>query len=167
MPATKRASVFPDLGRAPRALADLFARSFRGLLVRTAGAAGYYPAVESFIQDDHLMIRADLPGLEPAQVETSIRGNVLTIKANRRPKRDGKRNKARYLQREIAYGSFQRQLRLPEAVKKERITAAYTNGVLEIAIPISAEAQHRVPVEGEAETHPVKVRGVRGAKTAA
>ena len=129
MPASKRGAAVPDLGHSARDLADVLARSFRDVLVRAAGAAGYYPAVESFIQDDQLVIRADLPGLDPAHVETSVRGNRLTIKAERRRNRDEKRRKAHHLHREIAYGAFRRQLRLPEGVKEEGITATYTNGI--------------------------------------
>lgn len=167
MPASKRGAAVPDLGHRARDLADVLARSFRDVLVRAAGAAGYYPAVESFIQDDQLVIRADLPGLDPADVETSVRGNQLTIKAARRRNRDGKRRKAHHLHREIAYGAFRRQLRLPEGVKEEGITATYTNGVLEITMPISGEPRQHVPVEGEARTHPVKVRRTRKARETA
>ncbi len=116
MPASKRRAAVPDLGHSARDLADVLARSFRDVLVRVAGAAGYYPAVESFIQDDQLVIRADLPGLDPAHVETSVRSQRLTIKAERRRNRDEKSGKARHLHREIAYGTFRRQLRLHEGV---------------------------------------------------
>ena len=167
MPASKQGAAVSDLGHSARDLADVLARSFRDVLVRAAGAAGYYPAVESFIQDDQLVIRADLPGLDPADVETSVRGNQLTIKAERRRNRDEKGRKARHLHREIAYGTFRRQLRLPEGVKKEGITATYTNGVLEITMPMSGESLQRVPVEGQARTHPVKVRGTRKARETA
>ncbi len=167
MPASKRGAAVPDLGHRARDLADVLARSFRDVLVRAAGAAGYYPAVESFIQDDQLVIRADLPGLDPADVETSVRGNQLTIKAARRRNPDGKRRKAHHLHREIAYGTFRRELRLPEGVNEEGIAATYTNGVLEITMPISGEPRQHVPVEGEARIHPVKVRRTRKARETA
>ncbi len=167
MPASMRGPAAPKPGRSARDLADLLASSLRDMLVRAAGAVGYHPAVESFIQGDQFVIRADLPGLDPADVVTSVRGNRLTIKAERKRDRDGKGRRAQHLQQEISYGTFRRQLRLPDGVEQQGIAATYANGVLEIRLRVPAEVPQSVPVESEARIHPVKVRRTRKARQTA
>jgi len=76
-----------------------------------------------------------LPGLDPKDVDIQVHGNTLTItgeRTNTRETRD-----ADFLLREITYGSFTRSIVLPEGVDKEKITAEYRNGVLEITAPIA------------------------------
>jgi HSP20 family protein len=82
-----------------------------------------------------------LPGVDPKDVEIHVQGNTLTItgeRSNQHETRDGD-----YLQKEITYGSFTRGLVLPEGVDRERVTAEYRNGMLEITAPIATAALPR------------------------
>jgi len=167
MATPKRTSTVSELRRGPRQLADFLARSVREALRGITGAAGMHPAVESFVQGDQLVIRADLPGLDPEQLETSVRENVLTIRGARIPDRDQAKRKGRYLHREIVYGTFERQIRLPPGTDAEAIDATYRNGVLQIRAPVLLEETRPLLVRSETASQPVKVRPLRKARTPA
>jgi HSP20 family protein len=90
--------------------------------------------VEEYRQDGTLVIRADLPGIDPDKdVELTVSDGMLHIQAERREeeKREGKG----YVRQEVRYGSLSRSLPLPEGVTGDEVTAAYQNGVLEIRVP--------------------------------
>lgn len=71
-----------------------------------------------------------LPGVDPKDVDIQVQGNTLTISGERTNSREAR--EADFLQREITYGSFTRSLALPEGVDRERPSAEYRNGKLEI-----------------------------------
>jgi HSP20 family protein len=97
------------------------------------GAAGMIH-VEEYRQDGTLVIRADLPGIDPDKdVELTASGGMLHIQAERRE--EEKKEDKGYLRREVRYGSFSRSLPLPEGVTEADITATYKDGILEIRIP--------------------------------
>ena len=71
-----------------------------------ARASGTAPAVESFLRGDDLVVRADLPGIDPKNVELAVEGDRLTIKGERRKIDEQKRANEFY--REVSYGGFER-----------------------------------------------------------
>jgi HSP20 family protein len=93
---------------------------------------GFAPAVESFLRGEELVVRADLPGIDPKAVELAVEGDRLTIKGERRVVDEGKRTGGFY--REVSYGRFERTLRLPAGVDAESIKATYHDGVLEVTM---------------------------------
>jgi HSP20 family protein len=96
--------------------------------------AGDLIRVEEYREDGTLVVRADLPGIDPGQdVELTVAGGMLRIEAERRQEEE--REEKGYLRREVRYGSLSRSLPLPEGVTEADITAVYTDGVLEIRIP--------------------------------
>lgn len=105
--------------------------------------AGQAIRVEDYVADNTYVIRAELPGIHPDKdVELTISGGILTIKAERHEEqKEGHRS-------EFRYGSYTRSLALPDKVKPEDITATYTNGILEITVPLPAAKRevHRVTV---------------------
>ncbi len=90
------------------------------------------------MEEGKLIVRADLPGIDPKNVEIKVIGNVLTISGSREEKRESK--KADYFRREIRYGAFERSIPLPEGIKAEDLKAVYHDGVLEVAAPMPSEA---------------------------
>ena len=72
------------------------------------------PAVESFVKDGELVVRADLPGIDPKEVELSVEGRRLILRGERRTKEEHK-EKA-YFYREVGYGRFERSVELPDGV---------------------------------------------------
>jgi HSP20 family protein len=100
----------------------------------------FSPAVESFIDTDNKKFHCEvlLPGVDPKNVNIQVQGNTLTISGERTNTRETK--EANFLHREISYGSFTRTLVLPEGVDKDKISAEYRNGMLEITAPIANAA---------------------------
>ena len=90
--------------------------------------------VEEFREDGTLVVRADLPGIDPEKdVELTVSDGMLHIRAERRE--EEKREEKGYLRQELRYGSLSRTLPLPEGVTESDITATYKDGILEIRIP--------------------------------
>jgi HSP20 family protein len=75
-----------------------------------------------------------LPGVDPKDVDIQVQGNTLTISGERTNSREAR--EADFLLREITYGSFTLSLVLPEGLDRERRSAEYRNGKLEITAPI-------------------------------
>jgi len=100
----------------------------------------FTPPVQSYIdnQDKKLHCQILLPGVDPKDVNIQVLGNMLMISGEHSDSRetDGKD----FIRREFTHGSFQRSLVLPEGVDKDRVSAEYRNGMLEITAPISAAA---------------------------
>ena len=90
--------------------------------------------VNEYNRDGSLVIRAEIPGIDPDQdVDLSVAGGMLHIKAERR--QEEKIEEEHYLRKEIHHGSLVRTLPLPEGVTETDVKATYTDGVLEIVIP--------------------------------
>jgi HSP20 family protein len=136
-----------ELERFRREFDDMFARFLGGRETALSG-----PPIESFVDGDRLIVRADLPGVDPKDVEVTVTGNILTLKGTRRYEHESKERD--FIHREVSYGSFERSLTLPEGIKAEQVKASYRNGVLELTVPMpQSMAARKVPVEiGPGET---------------
>jgi HSP20 family protein len=99
--------------------------------------------VEEFVDGEQLVVKAELPGVDPDHdIDVSIDNGVLTIAAERRESSREKLDKG--FHSEFRYGSFVRQVRLPAGTSPEVVSATYRDGVLEIRMPKpSAEAASR------------------------
>ena len=112
-------------------------------------SGSHRPAIESYVKDGKFIVRTDLPGVEPKNVDIKVVRNVLTIKGSREEKEETK--KADFLRREVRYGSFERAITLPEGIKADDLKANYHDGVLEITAPLPKEAAPKeVKIEVEA-----------------
>ncbi len=106
----------------------------------------FYPAVESFTRDGNLVLKAELPGVDPANVEVTVEEGRLVIRGEKKHAREA--DEARFQVRETRRGTFQRSFTLPEGVKVDGIAASLENGVLEVTVPVEApEPARRIPVE--------------------
>jgi HSP20 family protein len=92
------------------------------------------PPVESFYQGNNLMVRVWVPGVDPTTVDVKVSGNLLSIKGERRFTYDVGENQ--YLFTEVAYGPFERTVTLPDGLAFDQVKAKYTQGVLDITLPI-------------------------------
>ena len=111
----------------------------------------YVPRIESAMRENKLYVKADLPGIDPKDVEVTVEGTRLTLRGERKAEHEGSENG--YLHREVQYGSFVRSFTIPEGVKAEDIQAKYHNGVLELSIPLPAEVLPKkvnIAIEGQA-----------------
>ncbi|SRR5579875_3119731 len=135
-----------ELERFRRDFDELFERWFDGRWGFPATTSTLVPAIESFVEGDKLVVRADLPGVDPKDVEITVSGGNLIIRGKREQRRE--HASGDMIHREIRYGAFERSLPLPEGVKAEDIKATYNHGVLELAIPLpSSMVAHKVPIE--------------------
>jgi predicted unusual protein kinase regulating ubiquinone biosynthesis (AarF/ABC1/UbiB family)/HSP20 family molecular chaperone IbpA len=103
--------------------------------------------LEEAIRDNHYVIRAELPGLDPDNdIEVTVDGQILTIRAERRERDNGA------YRSEFRYGSLARAVRLPASVDAADITARYDNGVLEVSVPAREVRPQgtRIPIEAAA-----------------
>ena len=94
-----------------------------------AGLAVYW-----YLDGDTRVIRAELPGVDPAKdVEVTVTDGLLRIDAERRV--ESKSEDRGFLRHELGYGSYSRTLPLPEGVRQDDIAASCMDGILEIRIP--------------------------------
>lgn len=102
---------------------------------------GVSPPINVFRdQQGQLVVRAEVPGIEPSAVDVSVENRVLTISGQRkRPEA----NEGSYHRRECRFGNFSRSLQLPADVDTQQATAECRNGLLTVTIPKLAEAKPR------------------------
>jgi len=115
--------------------------------------ANWVPHMDIREESDRLVIHADLPGIDPTQIEVQMDGDTLSIKGERtvESKDEGEQDGARFSRIERQTGSFHRRFVLPDTVDAERITASGQNGVLEISIPKRPETTpKRIEVTAQA-----------------
>jgi HSP20 family protein len=118
----------------------------RRLLPATAITDEFVPAVECYTKDKQLILKVELPGVDPKQVEVAIVGKMLTIKGEKKREKEVEEENTWF--REIVHGRFERTFELPEGVKKEQINATFLNGVLEVTLPAAGiETARKVPIE--------------------
>ncbi len=97
------------------------------------------PAVDIYETEHELVVKADLPEVDPKELDIRVENNLLTIRGER--KFEKKVNEENYLRVERAYGSFSRNFSLANTVNSEAIKAEYQNGVLTLTIPKREEAK--------------------------
>ncbi|MDY6871198.1 MAG: Hsp20/alpha crystallin family protein [Actinomycetota bacterium] len=90
--------------------------------------------------DDHYVLTADLPGVDPGSVDVNVDNGTLTISAHRTARSE---ESAQWLANERFFGSYRRQLSLGEGVDTSGISATYENGVLSVTIPMAERAKPR------------------------
>ena len=97
------------------------------------------PAVDIFETEHQLVVKADLPDVNPQDLDIRVENNIPTIRGER--KFENEVNVENYLRVERAYGSFSRSFSLANSVKSDAIKADYQNGVLTLSIPKREEAK--------------------------
>ena len=128
---------------------DPFERFFGGLPAwarwpERAWPTGDFVRVDEYRENETLVVRAEIPGIDPAKdMEITVSDGVLHISAERREeeKDEGKD----YYRQELRYGSFSRDLPLPEGVKESDVKASYRDGILEVRVPMPKAEAEKVP----------------------
>jgi HSP20 family protein len=90
---------------------------------------------------NNIVVRAEVPGLEPKDIDISLIGGVLTIKGEKKQEKEEKDENYHRIERN--YGTFTRSVRVPQEVQSDKIEATYKNGVLKITLPKSEEAKKK------------------------
>jgi HSP20 family protein len=91
------------------------------------------PAIDVVENDNAIVLKAELAGMDPKDINIEVQDNVLTVSGERRFGEEVKEDK--YYRIERRYGSFSRSLALPQAVNEDGIEAKYENGLLEVTLP--------------------------------
>ena len=128
--------------RGATTLQEQLNRVFGNILERTGEESNltpWAPAVDIFETEHELVVKADLPDVNPQDLDIHVENNILTIRGER--KFENKVNEENYLRIERSYGSFSRSFSLANSVNSEAIKADYQNGVLTLSIPKREEAK--------------------------
>jgi HSP20 family protein len=97
------------------------------------------PPVDIIEDDQKLMFKVEVPGIEEKDIKVEVENNVLTVRGERKLEKDIKEENFRRMERH--YGAFTRSFTLPSSVDAEKIEANFTNGLLAIQMPKRAEAK--------------------------
>jgi HSP20 family protein len=127
--------LFDDFGRRD------WMRPFRPSIETTLAKGDLWmaPAIDFADSAEAYTITAELPGMDPANLDVTLRNGNIVIRGE---KHDSTEDKSQdYYVRERRYGSFERSFVLPEGVDPRKIEATFRNGVLSISLPKTAEAQ--------------------------
>jgi HSP20 family protein len=159
-------AVYDEIGDLERRMDDLM-RSLFGPTIRLSrpvlplfAAKPFVPVTDVFVRDEDLVIRVELPGIDPEDLKVTIENGSLVIRGER--KHDEEAKEGAYYRLEASYGAFERFIPLPEGFEEPEIEAIYTDGVLEVIVPALAkklepEKPRTIPVRTAA---PVKTKKV-------
>lgn len=135
----RRWNPYDELTSLRESMESLFDGFFTRRPHRALTPALWEPAVELYETDGELVMRAEMPGIDPKSVEVHVSGETLIVKAEVKAEEEQKgRN---YHRRELRHGAFQRRMRLPTPVQAGLAKATFKNGILEVRVPKAEEAK--------------------------
>jgi len=126
--------VVPTPDRFDRLFTEMFPRFFE-----ESEGTKWIPAVDIVETEHDLTIKAELPGLDPKDIEARVEDGALYLKGERKFEKESK--KENYHRIERSYGSFMRSFSLPASVDAKKIAAEYKDGVLTLTLPKKEEAK--------------------------
>ena len=115
--------------------------SFFGGRRANGGSQRWIPAMDLVESDDHLVLRADLPGMDEDDLNIEIKDNVLTVSGERKSEKESKSEG--FYRVERAFGQFSRSLTLPDGIDADQVSAHFDRGVLEVRIPKPEQTKPR------------------------
>jgi len=101
----------------------------------------WVPALDVAETDDAVVVKAEVPGIDPKDIEVTLTGGLLTIKGEKR--QEAEESDERLHRVERSYGSFTRTVDIPEEVDPDAIRAECKDGVLTVTLPKKPEAKGR------------------------
>ena len=101
----------------------------------------WLPSLDVSETKNDLVIKAELPGMDPKDIDISLSNGLLTITGEKKQEKEEKDENYHLIER--SYGSFTRSVRLPREVQSDKITASFKNGVLRVTLPKSEEAKKK------------------------
>ncbi len=119
--------------------------------------AAWSPAIEITERDNNYVVRAELPGLKPEEVQVEITGDALVIQGEHEESRE-EEDRGKVHRSEIRYGQFYRRIPLPEEANADQAQARFENGVLQVTIPVPRQQSQRrqIPVQTTGSGSPAK-----------
>jgi HSP20 family protein len=110
---------------------------------------GFSPSVDISDLENEILVKADLPGIDPNDLSVDITGDMLTIKGERKDEKEEETQGSYRMER--SYGSFTRSFRVPVEIQADKVQAQYKNGVLSLRLP-KVESSKKIPVRIKVET---------------
>ena len=130
---------FQNLLAAQRDL-NLFGEVFRPFVAEEDSSTGAWaPPVDIFENADNIVLKAELPGIDPKDVEIRVEDNTLYLKGERKFEKEVKEEN--YHRVERSYGVFARSFSLPNSIDAEKVAADYKDGLLTLTMPKREEAK--------------------------
>jgi HSP20 family protein len=108
-----------------------------------------FPAIDVFHKDGALKVHAELPGMKRENVEITVEGDVLTISGEKSETTEV--NEKDFFRRERSFGRFSRRIALPSGAQKDKITAQFKDGVLEVDVPTQQTAAQKIEIKSAGE----------------
>jgi len=131
-------SVWSEMSRLTREIDRLFGET------SAVSRAGVFPPLNVYDDGESLIVRTEIPGIDPKDLALNATVNALTIKGER--KRPEVNEAASFHRRERGHGTFSRSINLPQAIDPNKVQASYKLGVLEVLLP-KAEAERPRKIE--------------------
>jgi len=118
-------------------------KAFDGLAAaRDNSEATWMPAVELADAGDNFVLKAQLPGIDPKDVDVQVTPEAISLSGERRY--ENTEEKPRYVRSEFRYGKFHRVLSLPAHIQNDSVQAEYKDGILTLTLPKVTEARNKV-----------------------
>ena len=125
---------FRDLNTLQDRMNRLFEEANRGGRAdEPTATTSWSPSVDVFETEESIVVKAEVPGVDPKEIELSLENNVLTLKGDRRFEKETKDENYHRIER--SYGGFSRSFSIPALVEEAGIKADYKDGVLTIVLP--------------------------------
>ena len=152
MPITRfisRPSFFPTplLEEVPDRFRRMFESGFN--IEPLTESLGWMPTMEIVENDDAFVVTAEVPGINPKEVDISIDDGVLTLSGEKKEESEEGKEGSKYHMWERRYGSFRRSFTLPQAVEADKISATAADGILTVTLPKTKKAKaqgRKIPV---------------------
>jgi HSP20 family protein len=129
-------------------LFDNFLEEWPSFAREKGDGLAFAPAFDLKDTGDALVAEVEIPGMDQKDITVQVEGDVLSVKGER--KREEEKKTESYYRKERSYGAFERQIALPASVDRDKVEAAYSNGVLQITLPKVAGSKAKVvPVKGK------------------
>jgi HSP20 family protein len=135
-----------DLARLHRDMDDLFSAFLGDWPVLSQRSV--WPAIDIADDENEIVVKAEVPGCKAEDIDISVHGNTLTICGEKKAEEEKKEKGYYHLER--SYGSFRREIGLPDDVAQDKVEASCKNGVLTITLPKSEKTKAvKVKVKGQ------------------
>ena len=135
----------PDMWRDLDRMQQEMDRLFTG---RSINYLQSFPAVNMWMGEDDVILSSEIPGIDSADIDISIEGEILTLTGSRVA--EDLKEGGKYHRQERPHGAFRRKIRLPFRAQENKIEAMYENGILTVKIPrAEADKPRKISVKGE------------------
>ncbi|OGP72850.1 MAG: molecular chaperone [Deltaproteobacteria bacterium RBG_16_49_23] len=108
---------------------------------KTEEGGGWFPYLDVSETKSDIVVKAELPGIDPKDIDISLSDGMLILKGERKSEKEEKDEDYHLVER--SYGTFYRSVRLPREVQSNKINASYKDGVLKITLPKTGETKKK------------------------